>query len=490
MSYRGDNQEALELIELIQGTIESYSKKEKSLTDDAWIKNELRNNILEIDEKEIEVFSKEVLETIELNNRNIESINRAIENGVSKEAWFQQKVQEASAGMSVNQVGQYLQNIDNAINNANDLMSQVILNNDGTINRNINLDGFIFEQHHANSFNLDVALKGGDYKAEALKPNPGEIYKRNSVDLVIKDNQGRIVKKYQAKFSSDYKNATIAFKKGNYKFQGKLVAKGQVENVAKSTDTISIKNYKSTPLSKQEGKELQKLAQSGKQIEVDWNYYKLKDLTSHMTKNVALAGVRSAAIAVGYDLVYKSMTNKNIEVNEVVELALKTGADSGVKTSVTVALKIASEKGLLKAIPPGTPPAVIANIATVSIENVKVLNKVANGELSVTQGLQQMERVTVATVAGLASAELGTVTGSVAGALALSWIPIVGSPVGAVIGGIVGGTVAYMAGSTIGGKICETAQKVRKTVVASLKTGARAVGTAVNKAKNFVKSLF
>ncbi|MBE2935728.1 hypothetical protein HPJ99_11090 [Anoxybacillus flavithermus] len=140
MSYRGDNQEALELIELIQGTIESYSKKEKSLTDDAWIKNELRNNNLEIDEKEIEVFSKEVLETIELNNRNIESIGTAIENGVSKEAWFQQKVQEASVGMSVNQVGQYLQGIDNAINNANDLMSQVILNNDGTINRNINLD--------------------------------------------------------------------------------------------------------------------------------------------------------------------------------------------------------------------------------------------------------------------------------------------------------------------------------------------------------------
>ena len=479
----------LELIKIIQDSIESYSQK-GDLTDKDWANNELERYNLELDDTEIETFNKEIIDVIELNNQNIESINTAVENGTSKEMWFQQKIQEASVGRSVQEVGQYLQSIDSALRNSNELMNEIILNNDGSINRNQNLDGFIFEQQQANSFNLDVALKGGEYKAEALKPKPGERFKRNSVDLVIKDGQGNIVKKYQAKFSVDAKNANNAFRQGNYKFQRKLVAKGQVENVANSTDMISIKDYKATPLGKGEGKSLQKLVQDGKQIEVDWNYYKLKDLTSHMTKNVAVAGVQSAAIAVGYDLVYKSMTNKNIEVNEVVDLAIKTGADSGVKTSVTVALKIASERGLLKAIPPGTPPAIIANIATVAIENVKVLNKVAIGEMSVTQGLQQMERVTVATTAGLISAEIGAVNGAVIGALALSWIPFVGSPVGTFLGGIIGGTVGYMAGSTVGRKVCETAQKVRRTVTSTIKAGARAVKAGYNKAKNFVKSLF
>lgn len=489
MSGTENIQAEVELIKIIQDSIESYSQK-GDLTNKDWANNELKRHSLGLDGTVIDAFNKETIDVIELNNQNIESINTAVENGTSKEAWFQQKIQEASVGRSVQEVGHYLQSIDNALKNSNELMNELILNNDRSINRNQNLDGFIFEQHQANSFNLDVALKAGEYKAEALKPQPGERFKRNSVDLVIKDGQGKVIKKYQAKFSRDAEHANNAFRKGNYKFQRKLVAKGQVDNVANSTDTINIKQFKSTPISKQEGKELQRLVQDGNQLEVDWNYYKLKDLTNHMTKNVAVAGMQSAAIAVGYDVVYKTLTDKNIEINEVVELALKSGADSGVKTSVTVALKIASERGILKAIPPGTPPAIIANIATVAIENVKVLNKVAMGEMSVTQGLQQMERVTVATTAGLISAEIGAVNGAVLGALALSWIPLVGSPVGAFLGGIIGGTVGYMAGSTVGRKICETAQKVRRTVTNTLKAGARAVKAGFNKAKNFVKSFF
>lgn len=47
-----------------------------------------------------------------------------------------------------------------------------------------------------------------------------------------------------------------------------------------------------------------------------------------------------------------------------------------------------------------------------------------------------------------------------------------------------------MTGSAVGRKICETGQKFRRTVTNTLKAGARAVTTGVNKAKNFVKSLF
>jgi hypothetical protein len=490
MNHKEGFQNETELIKIIQDSIESYTKKEKDISEEDWIKNELGHYNIEIDDAEVELFCNEISDIIEINNQNIHSINSAMGNGVSKEIWLQQKIQDSSIGISINDLGNYLQGIDNSLSNSNELMKELIINNNGSISQNMNLDGFIFEQHHANSFNLDVALKGGKYKAEALKPKPGETFNKNSVDLIIKNSKGNVVRRYQAKFSGESKSANTAFKRGNYKFQRKLVAKGQIGDVPNSTESIGFKKYKSVPLSKSEGKDLQKLAQSGQKIEVDWNYYKLKDLTAHMTKNVAMAGIQSAAITVGYDLVYKTIAKKEIEINEVVGLALKTGADSWVKTSVTVALKIASEKGLLKVIPPGTPPAILANIATVSVENVKVLNKVAKGELSVTQGLQQIERVTVATVAGLLSAELGALKGGAIGAIALSWIPVVGTPVGAVLGGIIGGTVGYMAGSTIGGKICETVQKVRKAVTTTLRAGARVVGKSVSKAKDFVKSLF
>ena len=77
---------------------------------------------------------------------------------------------------------------------------------DGSINQNLNLDGFIFEQHHANTFNMDAVLKGSKYRAEAVQPNPGEVYKKNSVDIVIKDIvSGKQVKRYQAKLCRDSK---------------------------------------------------------------------------------------------------------------------------------------------------------------------------------------------------------------------------------------------------------------------------------------------
>ena len=134
---------------------------------------------------------------------------------------------------------------------------------------------------------------------------------------------------------------------------------------------------------------MQSIAQEGKSLEIDWNYYKLKDLTNHMTQNVAFASLQSATVAVGFDLVQKKMTGQKIDGGEVVELALRTGVDSGIKNATTVGLKIASEKGLISLIPKGTPAGIIANVACVAIENVKVLGKVASGELTIAKGLEK-----------------------------------------------------------------------------------------------------
>ena len=61
----------------------------------------------------------------------------------------------------------------------------------GAVNRIPNLDGFIAEQHHADTFNLDAAAKGSPLRAEVLG-NQG----KNSVDIVIKDGRGHIVRRY------------------------------------------------------------------------------------------------------------------------------------------------------------------------------------------------------------------------------------------------------------------------------------------------------
>ena len=127
---------------------------------------------------------------------------------------------------------------------------------------------------------------------------------------------------------------------------------------------------------------------------------------------------------------------------EVVEAALTGGADFGVKAATAGALKVASEKEILSVIPKGTPAGTFANIAYVAVENVKVLGKVATGELTLREGFEKMQETTVSTVAGLASMSKGAAIG---GAVGFAF-----GPVGAAVGRFFGGTVAYLAGSELG----------------------------------------
>ena len=74
----------------------------------------------------------------------------------------------------------------------------------------------------------------------------------------------------------------------------------------------------------------------------------------------------------------------------MIEIAVKTGADTSLKVVTAGTLQVAIRKGIISFIPKMTPAGVIANMACVGIENVKILSKIATGELSVTKGLDQM----------------------------------------------------------------------------------------------------
>ena len=149
----------------------------------------------------------------------------------------------------------------------------------------------------------------------------------------------------------------------------------------------------------------------------------------------------------------KVWNGEPIDGEEVIETAIVSGADFGVKTATAGALKAASEKGILKIIPKGTKGSTFANIAFVAIENVKVLGKVAAGELTAKEGIDVMQQTTGVCVAGIAASVKGTAIGAAIGSAL--------GPVGTAVGGFIGGTVGYMAGSKIGQAVVKGVQKVR-----------------------------
>lgn len=483
-------QNVAEFKDIMTKFLHSYGHKEESVSDESWLKDQFRQEFPDMTEDVASAQAKETVEAVAEYDENLKSINESSASGINKEQWMASKIAKAAAGVSVIQHGEYLKSIDDALTNANAQMLRTITTNAGDVSQNINLDGYIAEQYHVNTFNANAALAKSKYFAEVKVPGVGETYGKNSFDIVIRDstNPNNVaVHQYQVKYGSDAQ-ATIQMlrERGDvtrYSNQQIVVPPDQVEAVRKAfpgktvvsevggTDKVPVK---SNSLTKEQAKELQLNAQQdGTVPTTDWNAFKTKELALQIGRNAGMVGLSAAAVTAGFSIVEQLARDGKVDTEETVKLALKTGADAGIKAAITGALKTASETGVIRLIPKGTPVGIIANIVCVSIENIKILRKYASGELTFTQAADQMGRTSTAMVFGLGWGK----SGAAIGAAALSWIPVVGP----VVGGVVGGMVGYMAGSTFGQAVYEGVKKIGKEIVSVCKAGWEKVKSARHK---------
>lgn len=467
--------------------MESYLEHRDSTPVDEWLRTEMAENLPDRSAEEIAQMSNEIITTLKVQEEKKASLEKAVANGRSKESWFASEMKSATSYMSAQETARYLQRLDGALTNANESLYRTLHTQAGVISQNPHLDGFIAEQYHAQTFNLNAEATGSPFRAKVLEPT-GNGYAKNSVDIVIVDEDGQIVRRYQSKYCKDAEATARAFEHGDYRGQQKLVPEGQEQDIAKKVTTVieAPDGTSSTPLSKERAKELQEEAQSGKWNDLNWNEYKAKDLAIGISKQAGQAALMGAAVGVGFDVAQKVWNGEEIKGEELVETAVVSGADFGVKAAAAGALKVGAEKGIIKVIPKGTPAGTIANIAYVAVENVKVVGKMATGELTVKEGLEKMEQTTVATVAGIAASTKGAAIGAAVGSVL--------GPVGTVVGGFIGGTIGYMAGSKVGETIVKGVQKIRKTVTDGIKSAGKAIADgaksfAANGVRNSLCSL-
>lgn len=428
-----------------------------------WLSQKMQESLPEKAPTEIQAMTEEIISTLETNEENKKSLNYAIENGRSKESWFASEIQKAASKMSTQETVKYLTSLDSALHNANESLYSTIKTQAGAINRNPNLDGFIAEQHHAQTFNLNAEATGSQYRAKVLEPK-GKGYAKNSVDIVIVDVNGKVVKRYQSKYCQDAKATQKAFERGDYRGQQKLVPEGPEGEIGKKSTTMleAPDGTKSNPLTKSSAKQKRDEARSGDWNELNWNEYKTKDLAIGIGKQAGYAAFQGAVIGVGFDVAQKLWNGEKIKGEEVAKTALASGADFGIKAATAGAIKVGVEKGIITVIPKGTPAGAIANIAYIAIEDAKIVGKMMDGDITVKEGIEKIEQTTVATVAGLYAMGEGAAMGATAGAIF--------GPAGMAIGGFVGGTIGYMAGSKVGETIVKGAQKLRDGACKVVKT--------------------
>ena len=213
------------------------------------------------------------------------------------------------------------------------------------------------------------------------------------------------------------------------------------------------------------------------------NEYSLKVTALNIGRQACYAGVQNAAVAVGRDLAQKVLNGEEIDGDEVIKKAVDVGVDEGVKVAVAGAVRVAGEKGLIPQIQQlkGGSGNVCANVAFVAIENVKVAKQVADGKLTVHEGLEVMAQTTGACVAGIAvAAKGGAIVGSALGSVIGPW--------GTAIGGFVGNAAGYIAGSTIGGAVMQGAKALYDGARNIVKNVASAAKSMASAAVNYVEN--
>ena len=465
--------------ELIAG-IEIYYQKKKEvekyqsvgITNGDYIGNQILEKVAdEIEEAEI-IDTKEVIEDMKEASNILSQYNETMiyETASIKEAQLVANV------LSAKSVNNYVDTVNNAIDIANKTLMESVTTKAGTINQNPNLDGFIFEEHHAGTFNIDAAVKQKSYHAEALKPELGETYGKNSIDLVIEDS-GKYVKKYSAKA---YKNANETAKsfydKNGYKYkvQSKLVPTEQTRDIVNSVDKIKYNNVESKGITKAEIKDIQNDLQSGNK-KVDILNFKKDVNTISISKQIGKQAILNGTMGVGIGMAgnigVNLITGKEVEAEEVIEAGIKTGASMGMATAVAGGIRVAVEKKVI----PTVFSRILTNntigaIAASSMDIIGTAFKLGSGEISLGKAVKDVGKSVGAAYGAivasgwLSSGGLVVAGTKIAGMIGLGTIGTVGTILGVGVA-IVAGAICTVVGSKVAGAIANGIGTVTGAIV-------------------------
>jgi hypothetical protein len=458
--------------------VSSYKHKEPKTPNVQWLENEFsKYPAIWENPDELKTAAKDIVESVDCYEIERKKITDFRAKGLSRESYLVKSIEDGARANGVNDFGKYASEIDKAIGKANVDNIKLMYRIDGGINQQQHLDGFIAEQHHVDTFNLEAAAKGSKLRAEVLKPAPGENYGKNSVDIVIRDENGKIVRRYQSKYGKDAESTKALFEKGDYRGQRKLVPKGQGQDINGSTESIEYNGIKSKPMSKEDMKRRQRKIQETQETkQYEWN-----DVNKvAIAKNIGEKSGIAALCAVGFQgariigrrifnfVIGKENNPVEEDVKEFAESAIESGASAGLTVATAGGITVAIKNGWLGPVLRSTPVGHIANAVCVGIANAKALYEFATGKIT---GEEAIDKAGGATCSLVGSLALGA-KGAGIGAAAVGFIL---GPVGAAIGGIAGGIVGGIAGSSVGHAIWEGG----KTIVKAVGKAVRAVGEGI-----------
>lgn len=465
MSGELTEQEAKELRPIYSDFVKAF-RENMDKPDSGWVEKLLEKYLPDIPKADIRRMAQETTETIHKND-------------VARKG--SDKLEKMGSAVNAIQKSGYLKEIDRTLEKANDKLLDTVMRKNLDVNRNPNLDGFLAERYHVETFNVNAAVKKSPWRARVVEPTGA--YGKNSVDVVIfNSDTKKIARRYQFKYGADAKATEQMWNNGNYKFQRFLAPKGQSQEISsKAVEVLESPDGKvqSTALSKTDAKKLQENAQKLDAVKNDLTFEKdvaVKDLAPVLGKQGVQSFLVGGIYGAGKETLSQWKQGETLDVKKIGKSSLEGGGDFAAKQTLASFLKVGSEKGIVKAIPKGTSMETITNISCVAIEDAKIAVKVGKGELTAAEGAGQAVETTASTGVGVLAAGKGAVIGgkigTAGGAVIASFAAgpeasVVGAKVGAVVGEVVGSSIGYLVGSGAAESFVKGAKEVLNNLTES-----------------------
>lgn len=125
--------------QLLQKYCKSYKTKKTDMSDKEWLEQLFHLELLK--PRKAKGYARNIVNAIKIYQKNLESLQEAIQKGIPKEQWLSEKIQDVSVGMAIDEYGQMLQIVRDILYQKNIELAEALQHSfDGYIQSNLEPD--------------------------------------------------------------------------------------------------------------------------------------------------------------------------------------------------------------------------------------------------------------------------------------------------------------------------------------------------------------
>ena len=379
--------------------LQSYFEKDAGVTDQEWLKGMLKEKALVITDEELDKYAADLVGSVKSFSESLRSLEESRAEGKSAAEWLQEKAKESGKEVSAEE----LQQLNVGMEQANARVLRNAKAEEAHLTVNTSAMDVIAEQQMIDSFNANAAAADAEVEAEIDYPKEDSKYGHNLFDVVIKDKfTGQRLENYQVIYGKDLQETINLVAETPMTGQRIIVPEDMLEDVQKECPYHDITDQIG-------GTDL--VAVASEALCLDENLAALDrsippivgklvadpaETISEIADKTFSAGVFAAGLQQGIERLVDGQEVEDFSAKEWLSNALMSEDTDGIKTAAAGALATVVHKGLVSVLPKDATPVVVADLASIGVENVKMLAQVADGSMTMDESIEHMGNMGVA----------------------------------------------------------------------------------------------